>query len=201
MRLTLLATVLLVVAAALFGYTYYEHTRIHRDYDRRLEIYTLRENVLRLDYFQAMDDRVGISSTILQIRDAALNLGDSLLISLADSLSMAAKKEPSRMNTYSKALLSYTEEYLSRPMPKLPLWAVVAGFLIGALAVVLLITDIIMFRRGVSELIRYVKYIRMGLFRRRMAVKGDFSRLSEALEELADDAERTRKNARQLIQP
>ncbi len=196
---TIIASTLILLSLGVEGFNLYTYIRNLMDYDRRMEMYSLRENTLRLEYFQVVNDKVGLTSTLYQIKDNALNLKDSTLIALADSLKSTA--ESGDFGRYAQAILSYTEDYLSQPVPRLPLWSVIGGFILGILGVLLIITDVLSFRRSVGEIVRYVQSIRMGILTSRPPVGGDFSTVGEALAELSEDLDRTRRNARQLIQP
>ena len=195
---TLIASVLILLSLGVEGFNLYAYVRNLMDYDRRMEMYSLRENTLRLEYFQVVNDRVGVTATLYQIKDNAVNLGDSVLIALADSLKATARS--GNFGRYTQAILSYTEDYLSQPIPHLPIWSVIGGFLLGILGVLLIITDVLSFRRSVEEIVRYIQNVRMGVLTRRSPVSGDFKVVGEALAELSEDLDRTRKNARQLIQ-
>ena len=195
---TLIASVLILLSLGVEGFNLYVYVGNLMDYDRRMEMYSLRENTLRLEYFQVVNDRIGLTSTLYQIKDNAVELGDSVLIALADSLRATAKSGD--FGRYAQAILSYTEEYLSQPIPRLPLWSVVGGFFLGLIGVFLIIVDVLSFRRSLEEIVRYIMNVRMGIFLNRSPVKGDFLPVGEALAELSEDLERTRRNARQLIQ-
>ena len=195
---TLIASVLILLSLGVEGFNLYVYIGNLIDYDRRMEMYSLRENTLRLEYFQVVNDRIGLTSTLYQIKDNAVELGDSVLIALADSLRVTAKSGD--FGRYAQAILSYTEEYLSQPIPRLPLWSVVGGFFLGLIGVFLIIVDVLSFRRSLEEIVRYIMNVRMGIFLNRSPVKGDFLPVGEALAELSEDLERTRRNARQLIQ-
>ncbi len=196
---TLIASALILLSLGVEGFNLYVYLGNLEDYNRRMEMYSLRENTLRLEYFQVVNDRVGVTSTLYQIRDNAVNLKDSVLIALADSLKATAKSGD--FGHYAQAILSYTEDYLSQPVPHLSKLSVIFGFLLGIAGVLLIITDVLYFRRSVGDIVRYIQNVRMGILTNRSPVKGDFSAVGDALAELSEDLDRTRRNARQLIQP
>ncbi len=195
---TIIASLLVLTALSVEGFNLYLYLKNLMDYDRRMEMYSLRENTLRLEYFQVVNDRIGITSTLYQIKDGAINLGDSTLMALSDSLRETAKSGD--FGRYTQAILSYTEDYLSRPVPRVPIWSIVATFLFGIVGVVLMLTDVLVFRKAIKSLTDYVLNLRLGILSNRSPVGGDFKSFSETLVELSEDLERTRKNARQLLQ-
>ena len=195
---TVIASLLVLTALSVEGFNLYLYLKNLMDYDRRIEMYSLRENTLRLEYFQVVNDRIGITSTLYQIKDGAINLGDSTLIALSDSLRETAKSGD--FGRYTQAILSYTEDYLSRPVPHVPIWSIVATFLFGIVGVMLMLTDVLVFRKAIRSLTDYVLNLRLGILSNRSPVGGDFKSLGESLVELSEDLERTRKNARQLLQ-
>ena len=195
---SIIASLLILTSLGVEGFNLYLYLKNLMDYDRRMEMYSLRENTLRLEYFQVVSDQIGITSTLYQIKDGAIALGDSTLVALSDSLKETARSGD--FGKYTQAILSYTEDYLSRPIPRVPLWSIISTFFLGVFGVMLIITDVLVFRRNLKSLNDYVLNLRMGILSNRSPVKGDFKSLGESLVELAEDLERTRKNARQLIQ-
>lgn len=195
---TLIASGLITLALGFEGFNLFMYFRSINDYNRRMDVYTLRENTLRLEYFQVVNDKIGFTSTLYQLRDNAYTLGDSTLMALIDSLK--ATSASGDFGRYTQAILSYTEDYLSRPMQRLPLWSIITTVLLGVIGVVLMLTDVLSFRKTMGTFVQYIENLRLGILSRRLTAERDFKLLVETLVELSEDLERTRKNARQLAQ-
>ncbi|NPB04622.1 MAG: hypothetical protein GXO39_09495 [Thermotogae bacterium] len=154
--------------------------------------------MLRLLYYLSVGDQVAAKSFTTQIYDQVLSIGDSTLIPMAESLNVLGGNE--RTYTHVQELLAYTEGYLSSPFPSLPLWLPVSGAFLIFLVFGLLVWDVLTFRRAIRDLKMHISNIRLGIFYKHTLLKGDFASLSDSLVDLAEDVDRTRRNARQLIQ-
>ncbi len=167
-------------------------------YGRKTRIYAFRENLLRLEYYRAVDDHVGVSSTLSLLKDEALALGDERLKSLVDSLQKHA--EDRRFADYVSATLSHSERLITDLKTDIPFWMLLIPTAFIALAISLITLDFLRFRRGLRVAVDFIERMRLGVFVKRTPLLGDFQILGEALSELAKDLERTRRNAQHLIQ-